>query len=171
MSNFSFSQNVFYPFGELLIFIKFKIVGCKVLSLEGSKICHLGKGYDKFWFMSSSADRQGRNRLVLLREWLVCLIRPSAEGSVENIHERMTDKSNGHLRLFVSSKLFSISKELHNINIWLKPLTLFSDFWAACGTIIADSKSVVRTDPLLPSVNTVERFFRAVLLVKKLRTC
>ena len=31
MSNFSFSHGVFYPFGELsAIFIKFKIVGCKL---------------------------------------------------------------------------------------------------------------------------------------------
>ena len=34
-SNFSFSHTVFYPFGELVaIFIKFKIVVCKVVQFE-----------------------------------------------------------------------------------------------------------------------------------------
>ena len=45
-SNFPFSHCVFYPFGEpSVIYIKFEIVVCKTLvSLEVSKICHLGKG-------------------------------------------------------------------------------------------------------------------------------
>ena len=44
-SNFSFSHSVLYPFGELFaIFIKIRIVVCKVLSLEESKIYRLGKG-------------------------------------------------------------------------------------------------------------------------------
>ena len=35
MSNFSISHSVFYPFGELYtIFIKFKIVVCKLFQLE-----------------------------------------------------------------------------------------------------------------------------------------
>ena len=39
-SNFSFSHSVFYPFGELFaIFISFKIVICKLQSVEESKIC------------------------------------------------------------------------------------------------------------------------------------
>ena len=34
-NNFSFSDSVFYPFGELVaIFIKFKIVVCKVVQFE-----------------------------------------------------------------------------------------------------------------------------------------
>ena len=42
-SNFSFSDSVFYLFGELsAFFIKFEIVS---FSLEESKICHLGKGW------------------------------------------------------------------------------------------------------------------------------
>ena len=41
MSNFSFSNDVFYSFVKLSdIFIKFEIV----VSLEESKICRLGKG-------------------------------------------------------------------------------------------------------------------------------
>ena len=48
-SNFSFSHSIFYPFGELSsTFIKFKIVVCKLLSLEESKICHLGMGQFSF---------------------------------------------------------------------------------------------------------------------------
>ena len=44
-SNFSFSQSVFNPFGELsAIFITFKIVTCNSFHLEESNICHLGKG-------------------------------------------------------------------------------------------------------------------------------
>ena len=54
MSNFSFSQNVFYLFGKLsAIFIKFEIVVC-TLSLEKSKTCRLGKGWPNgkilYWF-------------------------------------------------------------------------------------------------------------------------
>ena len=45
MSNFSFSHSVVYPFEELsAIFIKLKIIVCKLFSLEESKICSLGKG-------------------------------------------------------------------------------------------------------------------------------
>ena len=45
MSNFSFSHNAFYPFGDLsAIFIKFKIVSCKLFQFGRSKICRLGKG-------------------------------------------------------------------------------------------------------------------------------
>ena len=44
MNNFSFSHSVFYPFGELCaIFIKCKIVVCKLFNLEVSKICHFGE--------------------------------------------------------------------------------------------------------------------------------
>ena len=35
---------LFYPFGELSAIFKFKIVVCKHLILEESKICRLGKG-------------------------------------------------------------------------------------------------------------------------------
>ncbi len=41
-----------------------------------------------------------------------------------------------------------------------EPLTLFSDFWAACGTMIGSSRSVVNTFPRLPRLKIVERFFR-----------
>ena len=44
-SNFSFSNSVFYTFGELYtIFIKFKLSSAKSFSFEESKICCLGKG-------------------------------------------------------------------------------------------------------------------------------
>ena len=44
-SNFSFSHNVFCPFGELsAILNKFEIVVCKLLSLGESKICCLRNG-------------------------------------------------------------------------------------------------------------------------------
>lgn len=38
-------------------------------------------------------------------------------------------------------------------------VTIVSDFCAACGTIMADSNSVVRMFPRLPRVKIVERFF------------
>ena len=45
MSNFSFSQSVFYPFGKLSsIFIKFELSSANSFNLEESKICRLGKG-------------------------------------------------------------------------------------------------------------------------------
>ena len=44
-SNFTLFHSVYYSFGKLCaIFIKFEFVVCKLLSLEDSKICHLGKG-------------------------------------------------------------------------------------------------------------------------------
>ena len=44
ISNFSFFHSLFYPLGELsAILIKFKIVGAHSFSLEGCKICCLGK--------------------------------------------------------------------------------------------------------------------------------
>ena len=44
-SNFSFSRSVFYPFGELsVIFIKYKIVVCKLLHFGRVKNWLLGKG-------------------------------------------------------------------------------------------------------------------------------
>ena len=45
--NFSFSLCVFYPFGELVIFIKFEIVircSANALNLEESKNCDFGMG-------------------------------------------------------------------------------------------------------------------------------
>ena len=45
MSNFSFSKRVFYPFGELsAMFIKFKIVICKLFSFGKVKNLPFGKG-------------------------------------------------------------------------------------------------------------------------------
>ena len=45
MNNFFFTHSIFYVIRELFaIFIKFKIVICKLFQLEQSKICHLGKG-------------------------------------------------------------------------------------------------------------------------------
>lgn len=50
--------------------------------------------------------------------------------------------------------------------------TFVSFFWAEWGTIIWLSSSVVKTFPLLPKVNTVDRFFRdgfaENILMKKL---
>ena len=47
-SNFSFSQSVFYPFGEhSAIFIKFKIVVCKLFQFGKSRILSFGKGLRK----------------------------------------------------------------------------------------------------------------------------
>ena len=48
-SNFSLFHSVFYLFGELsAIFIKFKIVVCKLFQFEASEICYLGKGKKDF---------------------------------------------------------------------------------------------------------------------------
>ena len=46
MSNFSFSQSAFFPFGELFtILIDFEIVVFKLFQFEESKICYWGMGY------------------------------------------------------------------------------------------------------------------------------
>ena len=49
-SNFSFTHSVFYPFRELsAIFIKFKIVVCKLFQFGQSKILLSGNGLNALW--------------------------------------------------------------------------------------------------------------------------
>ena len=50
-SNFSFSRSVFYPFGELsVIFIRFKIVVCKLFQFQRVQNLSFGKGLSHIYF-------------------------------------------------------------------------------------------------------------------------
>ena len=52
-SNFSFSNSVFYPFGELsAIFIKFKYVVCKLFKFGRVYYLSFGKGLKQFLFIA-----------------------------------------------------------------------------------------------------------------------
>ena len=58
-SNFSLSHSVFYPFLESsTIFIKFKIVACKVFELGRVKNLSFGKGLKIFHFTVSVLDQK-----------------------------------------------------------------------------------------------------------------
>ena len=54
-SNFSFSHNIFYPFGKSsAISSNSRLSSANSFSLEESKLCHLGKGFA--WLLNKDPD-------------------------------------------------------------------------------------------------------------------
>ena len=68
-SNFSFSHSVFYPFRVLsAIFVKFKIVVCKLLQFGRASNFLFGKGLSLYHTILTFNDPQGRRLLKTFLE-------------------------------------------------------------------------------------------------------
>ena len=115
MSNFSFSHNVFYPYGELFaIFIKFEIVVCKLFESGRVQILSFGKGLTGHIFHFSMM-------LLVMFELFTKqsqLITTLKKKVFENILEKGEHAGNQHFLLFQNA--FYLSKTNFNFQLFTK---------------------------------------------------